>query len=578
MAAIRCVFSLNKGFLKGGKCLNYSIWMMLTVLLVLSFDARAQTTDWKWIVGAGGELLDEATGITLDQDDNIYISGSFRNTGAFGDTSIVYEGTGSHLFISKLDKEGNWLWVRGAQSSGIYNSAVEADNNGNLYLAGAFFRDIVINDTIHTGPRDVGYNSIVAKLDMDGNWLWSRAIEGNGSRQIYDLALDQSGNIYVTGMASSELLFDDIVINAGHQNPFVAKMDSDGNWLWFRIAYCEGVASSRGIVVDSQGNSYISGYFVREVTLGEITLDPGGHYFRTFVAKLDHDGNWAWAVNNEGAAASEARGIALDGDENLYVTGTFAGEAVFGSHALHTANAMNNNIFIAKTDSSGNWLWVEKAGAGGNRNFGLDIFVSEESNVLLTGFFHQNNSTFGPFSLDAAGARETIFAAKLDQDGNWFWADRAGGTLDNNHGISVIADRNENIYLTGRAGRNASFGDYVHPGFGNASIFLAKLRVDDKETSSESTLELPAAYKLSQNYPNPFNPSTTIEFSLPEAGVVTLTVHDILGRQIATLVSGEMKAGKHTYQWDSGGLSSGVYLYRLRAGDVSLTRKMHIVK
>ncbi len=577
MTAIPCVFSLNRGFVKGRKCRDHSIWMILTVLLMLSFDARAQTTDWKWIVGAGGELLDEATGITLDQDGNIYISGSFRNTGAFGDTSFVYEGGGSHFFISKLDKDGNWLWVRGAKSSGIYTSAVEADDNGNLYVTGAFFRDITINDTTHTGPSDLGYNSIVAKLDMDGNWVWTRKINGELNRQITDLALDQSGNIYVTGMASGWLSFGDIKINADQRNPFVAKMDSDGNWLWARVAHCEGVASSRGIVVDSQGNSYISGHFVRELTLGEIILDPGDPIFRTFLAKLDQNGNWAWAANNEGTGTSEARGIALDGDEHVYVTGTFAGDVIFGSHELHTAHGMNNNIFIAKTDSSGNWLWVEKAGAEG-RNFGLDVFVSEESNVFLTGFFQHNNSTFGQFSLDAAGARETIFAAKLDEHGNWLWADRAGGTLDNNHGISVIADRNENIYLTGRAGRNASFGDYVHPGFGNASIFLAKLRVVDRETSAESELELPAAYKLSQNYPNPFNPSTIIEFALPEAGMVTLTVHDILGRQVATIFSGEMNAGNHSFQWDSGELASGVYLYRLRAGNVSQTRKMQIVK
>jgi len=578
MKAIPSVFSLDRGILKRGKCRNHSFWMILTVFFVLSFDARAQTTDWKWVVGAGGERLDEATGITLDQDDNIYISGSFRNTGTFGDTSIVYEGTGSHLFISKLDKDGNWLWVRGAESSGIYTSTVKADNNGNLYVAGAFFRDIIINDTIHTGPPDLGYNSIVAKLDTDGNWVWTRKIIGESNRQITDLALDQSGNIYVTGMATGGLWFGDIEISAGTQNIFVAKMDSDGNWLWARVAYGDGAPFSRGIVVDNQGNSYIAGQFIRKLTLGAITLEPDDNNQRAFLAKLDHDGNWVWAASNEGTGTSEARGITLEGDEHVYVTGTFAGDAVFGSHELHTASGLNNNIFIAKTDSSGNWLWVEKAGAGGNRNFGLDVFVSEESNVFLTGFFHQNNSTFGPFSLDAVGARETIFAAKLDEDGNWLWADRAGGTLDNNHGIRMIVDGNENIYLTGRAGRNASFGDHVLPGFGNASIFLAKMRVVDRETTAESTLELPAVYKLSQNYPNPFNPSTTIDFSLPEAGMVTLTVHDILGRQIATLVSGEMNAGKHTFQWDSRGLSSGVYLYRLRAGNVLQTRKMQLVK
>ena len=489
--------------------------VMVCILAVAAcLNAHAQTTDWKWVVGAGGDRFDEATGITLDQDDNIYITGSFRETGVFGDTTLTFEGNNAHLFISKLDNDGNWLWTHGAKSSGADSRAVEVDDEGNVYLAGHFYRDITINDTTHTGPRDLGFNIFVAKLDSEGNWVWSRSIPRNIDCQINDLALDQSGNIYVTGLASSEQKFGDIVINADHQNPFVAKMDSDGNWLWVRLAYSEGLAPGRSIVVDSQGNSYITGHFALNFLLGEIHLDPDDHLFKTFLAKLDHEGNWVWATYVDGSGPSEGWGIGLDGDEHVYVTGKFTENAVFGTHELHAAHSTNSMIFIAKADSSGNWLW----------------------------------------------------------------ADRAGGSLDNNHGKSVVVDQDENIYLTGYAGRNASFGDHVHPGFGSASIFLAKMRVADRETSAETLLELPSGYKLHQNYPNPFNPVTNIGYSLPDSGPVSLVLYNTLGQQVARLVDGSAEAGYHEVHFDAADLSSGIYIYRLEAGDFRANRKLLIIK
>jgi len=74
---------------------------------------------------------------------------------------------------------------------------------------------------------------------------------------------------------------------------------------------------------------------------------------------------------------------------------------------------------------------------------------------------------------------------------------------------------------------------------------------------------------LSQSYPNPFNPSTTIEFSLPQTGFVTLKVYNILGEVVATLVNEELNVGTYTTQWNASGVASGVYLYRLQAGNPS---------
>jgi photosystem II stability/assembly factor-like uncharacterized protein len=89
---------------------------------------------------------------------------------------------------------------------------------------------------------------------------------------------------------------------------------------------------------------------------------------------------------------------------------------------------------------------------------------------------------------------------------------------------------------------------------------------------------IPENYSLMQNYPNPFNPSTKISFSLPKAGNVSLVVYDLLGREVATLFNEFTTAGNHTIDFNASSLSSGVYLYKIQAGDFTDTRKMVLVK
>jgi hypothetical protein len=89
---------------------------------------------------------------------------------------------------------------------------------------------------------------------------------------------------------------------------------------------------------------------------------------------------------------------------------------------------------------------------------------------------------------------------------------------------------------------------------------------------------LPAGYALSQNYPNPFNPSTMITFSIPAAGHVKLTVYDVLGREVASLVDRQMAPGSYEASFDAAGLPSGLYIYRIVAGSYVETRKMNVVK
>ncbi len=89
---------------------------------------------------------------------------------------------------------------------------------------------------------------------------------------------------------------------------------------------------------------------------------------------------------------------------------------------------------------------------------------------------------------------------------------------------------------------------------------------------------VPAEFTLQQNFPNPFNPATQIEYTVPKASHVTLKVYNVVGQEVATLFSGQQAPGTYRASFDGARLSSGVYFYRMQAGDVSLTRKMVLVK
>jgi hypothetical protein len=97
-------------------------------------------------------------------------------------------------------------------------------------------------------------------------------------------------------------------------------------------------------------------------------------------------------------------------------------------------------------------------------------------------------------------------------------------------------------------------------------------------TGTKDITNLPASYSLSQNYPNPFNPTTNINFTLIKPSDVTLEVYNILGQKVATLVKGYLHEGSYTYQFDAKDLASGVYVFRIKAGDLNAVRKMTLIK
>ena len=106
-------------------------------------------------------------------------------------------------------------------------------------------------------------------------------------------------------------------------------------------------------------------------------------------------------------------------------------------------------------------------------------------------------------------------------------------------------------------------------------VWYENLSIVGVETISN---EIPIEFRLNQNYPNPFNPSTTIQFSLPQASHVTLEVVNTLGERVGVLASEDLNAGTYNYSWDASNLPSGIYFYRIQAGSFVDTKKMILLR
>jgi hypothetical protein len=148
----------------------------------------------------------------------------------------------------------------------------------------------------------------------------------------------------------------------------------------------------------------------------------------------------------------------------------------------------------------------------------------------------------------------------------------ATGTIDSSSADTVTVVRNLVGGLTYwwrvRAFNAAGWGPYG----GVRSFSVAPLAAVDGDS------DLPREFSLAQNYPNPFNPLTEIRFQLPADCRVRLCVYDLLGREVATIVDGPMRAGRHSVVWEAAGAASGIYLYRLVAGPFIATRSMVLLR
>ena len=234
------------------------------------------------------------------------------------------------------------------------------------------------------------------------DWQWATQAGGTNSDEGYAITIDDAGNSYVTGYFCGTATFGSYSLtSSGINDIFVAKMDAVGNWLWATNAGGTNYNHGSGITIDEAGYSYVTGDFSGTATFGSYSLSSSGG-FDIFIAKVDADGNWQWATQAGGSVSDGGKGITMDDTGNSYVTGFFSDTATFGSYSLHSSGGLYvTDIFVAKIDAAGNWLWATKAG-GINLDIGYEITIDDAGNSFVTGRF-MGTATFGSYSLISSG-------------------------------------------------------------------------------------------------------------------------------------------------------------------------------
>ncbi len=196
--------------------------------------------------------------------------------------------------------------------------------------------------------------------------------------------------------------------------------------------------------------------------------------------------------------------------------------------------------------------------------------VEKEDEVLVTIDISNNDFDIYSAQFDLKIEEGLSFNRLNNKPSNWqtLINNREGSTLVSMFGVQPLESKSLELVLTkDQRSLNAKV---------NANVILNESELYKLNELLVNTL--PDEFNLKQNYPNPFNPSTNIEYSLPEQANVTLTIYNMLGQKVATLVNEALAAGTYNQTWDASSVSSGVYFYRLKAGNKIFTKRMLLVK
>ncbi len=325
-------------------------------------------------------------------------------------------------FIMKFDTDGNKQWTQhhGTQTCDS-SSSIAVDADGNMYITGGTAGNL-------DGNESAGYFDIfVTKYDFAGNRIWTELLGTPDWESGSGIALDAKANVYIVGSTYGNL---DGNKNNGSYDIFIAKYDSDGNGQWTKLLGTDNNDEGEGIAVDSKGNIYITG------GLGiDLEGSPGLEEVDLVVAKYDTDGNRLWMEQLGTPDIEWGKQLALDANDNVYVTGGTYGE--LGGKA----NAGEIDIFIAKYNSDGKRLWTEVLGTSGFE-WGESIAVNDTGNVYVTG------ATEGDLGGITNSRDADIFVVKYNPDGNRIWT-KLLDTPTIRFGKSIIVDEKEQFYITG---------------------------------------------------------------------------------------------------------------------------------
>jgi hypothetical protein len=435
--------------------------------------------DFAWARQAGSVGADKTRGLATDTAGNIYMTGEFSKTATFGDFTVETKGD-LDFFVAKYSPEGKCLWVRtggGSKTDRGYGVAVDAQ--GNVFVTGHCQSTDATFDGVPFENRGGDYDLFIAKYDATGKLQWLKSAGGNGYNYGHGIGVDREGNCYFTGGMAGGCEFLGVAPkNLGKSiHVFLAKLTTNGELAWLRVA--EGAGSSTGehLAVDADGNAVVVGG-----TSGVETFDPftitskAGR--EVYAVKYDTNGKPLWTFAGDGSANALFTSVALDGKGGISVCGMFKDTLALGGQKFQTSGKVpsaghEDDLFAAKLDRDGKFRWA-RVGSGKGTDYALCVAADEAGNSYVTGEY-QFTVTMGDTSMTTQGMRD-IYVAKFDDSGALRWLRSTGGTRGN-LGYCVVHDKAGNLFLSGAFDGETTYGQTKLTSKGSNDIMLLKLGV-----------------------------------------------------------------------------------------------------
>jgi len=305
-----------------------------------------------------------------------------------------------------------------------------------------------------------------------------------------------------------------------------------------------GADKAFGCSWDGNGNLYVSGY------------SYNGSDYNLLTIKYNANGDTLWTKRSADTLDSlriPQTDCVTDASGNVYIIGMCGININFG----------NRYNLITKYNSAGDSVWVSRYDGISIYDQPLGCALDGTGNLYVTGTTY-NGST-----------HDDLFTIKYNSsNGNILWTKKYIAASDTgSYGISCVVDNLGQLYITGTKAKVDNSGQTVSSSFDSFT-----LKYTSTVTSVETDKLVPSSFVLKQNYPNPFNPTTIINYSLPKQSNVKITIFDLLGREIITLVNEEKSVGNYKVEFNSSSLSSGIYLYQMKTSEFLQTKKMILLK
>lgn len=380
-----------------------------------------------------------------------------------------------------------WEWVR--QIEGQQNDSsigIDIDDSGNVYVVGRSKFAVTFHDEINPiSPTYYGYQDIfVSKYNPNGNLIWANVAGAVavGYDMGYGVVADNMGGCYIVGMANDSCYFgQDTLFTIGDTDASISRIDANGNFIWTRSIGAIGTDRGHGVAIDSTGNIIWCGYITGQAVVNGQTIGTVGKS-NGFICKIDPDGNFIAVKHLNSNYYSTIHKVEIGVNGDIYIAGGYSGTTYFDGVPAVAVGTSWPDAFIAKYDSSLNFIWQRN---GGSAYHDITYNIALHNNHIYSTGVYTGTANFSgtliSYNATAIGSSainnaRDIFVSKYDLDGNLIWIKGFGNQgFDEAYGIDISDDGN--IYISGFFEDTVSFDniDLTALGVSNPDMFAARL-------------------------------------------------------------------------------------------------------